>query len=90
MTGMHTLSEVTGELDDVIVANLDSAPGSEEHADQERILFGNGAPELGDDTRGHTQLQADGIDVAAARPTPGGHEHLVFQFVGNDLLDDTR
>ena len=62
-------------------------PGGEERGYQQGVLLGDGAAELGDDPRGHSQFQADGVDVAAAGAATGGDEHFVLLLGGSDLLD---
>ena len=84
------VGKVIGELQNGIMSDLDAAPGREEHGDQQGVLLRNGAAELGNDPRGHTQLQADRIDMPAARSAARRQEHLVIGLVGHDLLDDPR
>ena len=72
------------------MADLDAAPGRKQRGNQQGVLLGDGAAELGDDPRGHPELEADGVDVTAARPAACEQEHLVLLLVCGDFLYDCR
>jgi len=60
------------------VADLHAAVRGQEDRHHQRVLLADAAPQFGQHSRRHSQIDRDRVGVAGAASTAGQHQQIVF------------
>ncbi len=90
ITGIDPKRQVGGQLDDIVVADLDPAVRRQQERDHQGVLLADAGAQLGQHAGRHAQVQGDGIGVPAARAAAGHDQQLVLRARCHDLLQQRQ
>jgi hypothetical protein len=79
--------QVQRELGYVVVSDLDSAVGREQHSQHECILFADAGPQPGEHAGRHSQVKGNCVGVTGAGTAPSEYQQVVLLASGHELFD---